>query len=827
MPITKSILRSWRKSIWNQALVLIVFWTFANLMFGLMGDVLLKETTTNLAFVKGREAFNKDQAFRLWATIHGGIYVPATRETPPNPYLSHLPERDISTQSGKYLTLMNPAYMIRQLNEHYSQLFGIVGHITSLNPLRPGNKADPWEQHALFEFEKGKNEIGEIIKENGTSYLRLMKPMLTEEGCLKCHAHQGYKIGDIRGGVSVKVPLTDILIFTASQRMMIYTGIPAIWALGVGFLALGGRSLRRSQKAREQAQKETVHESILNDAKAQIVRVFFQDSANINDIAQKVYHKSLIISNSSKGYVSSIDPTSQANIIHTGSNMADDVAAPISPDTPIILSKEPNGYEGLWGHSLNTRKAFYTNSPKTHPAATGLPDEHLPLYNFMSIPVIYGDKIFGQISLANADQEYTDEILKDVQSLADIFAIGLHRHILQKKLLSAKNEAEAANKAKSEFLANMSHEVRTPLNGIHGMLQILLDTSLTEEQSEYVINATNASQRLSHLLSDILDLSRVEAGKMLIRNSPINLENILNNIKELFYPTLKQSGLTIRHSISSSLPHQLLGDETRILQVLVNLVGNALKFTKSGGVSITLSPLTTTDPDKCKILFIIADTGVGIPDDKLSTLFQPFSQVSKGYRRDHQGAGLGLVITKRLVTLMGGNIAVESVAGKGTTIYFTCFLDISKTDETVHPLKQPGSVVIQDAQTLKDLRILMAEDEYINSLAASRLLAKNGADVVVVENGNEALKALRQSSFDLVLMDIQMPIMDGVEATKAIRKGRAGNTNRAIPIIALTAYAMTGDVDTFLAAGMNAYQAKPVNIETLYKAITDIVQATN
>lgn len=359
------------------------------------------------------------------------------------------------------------------------------------------------------------------------------------------------------------------------------------------------------------------------------------------------------------------------------------------------------------------------------------------------------------------------------------------------------------------------------------MLQILLDTSLTEEQSEYVVNATNASQRLSHLLSDILDLSRVEAGKMLIRNSPINLENILNNIKELFYPTLKQSGLTIRHSISSSLPHQLLGDEIRILQVLVNLVGNALKFTKSGGVSITLSPLTTTDPDKCKILFIIADTGVGIPDDKLSTLFQPFSQVSKGYRRDHQGAGLRLVITKRLVTLMGGNIAVESVVGKGTTIYFTCFLDISKTDETVHPLKQPGSVVIQDAQTLKDLRILMAEDEHINSLAASRLLAKNGADVVVVENGNEALKALRQSSFDLVLMDIQMPIMDGVEATKAIRKGRAGNTNRAIPIIALTAYAMTGDVDTFLAAGMNAYQAKPVNIETLYKAITDIVQATN
>jgi len=826
MPTPVPILRSWRKNVWNQAIILIAFWTFANLIFGVMGHVLLKETITNLAFVKGREAFNKDQAFRLWATIHGGIYVPATEKTPPNPYLSHLPERDISTESGKYLTLMNPAYMVRQLNEYYSEFFGIFGHITSLDPLRPENQADLWEQKALYDFEKGVGEIGEIVEEEGTPYLRLMRPMSTEEGCLKCHEHQGYKIGDVRGGVSVKVPLTEIFTITASQGMMIYTGIPAIWALGVIFLAFGGHSLRRSQKERELAQNETAHESIINEAKARIVRVFFQDSANIHDIAQEVYRGALKISDSKNGYVSSIDPISQANIIHTHSDSVNNSVGSILSDAPKIFPKGPDGYDGLWGHSLNTRESFYTNAPDTHPTSIGLPEGHIEIHNFMSIPVIYNDKLFGQISLANSSKEYTDETLKNVQSLADLFAIGLHRHALQKTLLSAKEEAEAANKAKSEFLANMSHEVRTPLNGIHGMLQLMHTTPLTEEQNEYVVNATSASKRLTHLLSDILDLSRVEAGKILIKRSQINLENILSHINELFYPTLKQSGLTINHTISPSLPHQLLGDETRILQVLVNLVGNALKFTKSGGISITLSPLETTDSSKCKILFTITDTGVGIPDDKLGTLFRPFSQVSEGYRRDHQGAGLGLVITKRLVSLMKGNISVESLVGQGTTVYFTCVFDIPKPDEVFLPREQT-EIVIPAVQSLKDLRILMAEDERINSLAASRLLTKNGAEVVVVENGKEAVQTLIHSSFDLILMDIQMPIMDGVEATKAIRKGLAGDDNRAIPIIALTAYAMTGDVDTFLAAGMNAYQAKPVDVDTLYKAITDIMQTTH
>nr|WP_319543984.1 ATP-binding protein [uncultured Pseudodesulfovibrio sp.] len=823
MPMKIPTMKSWRKSIWNQAIVLILFWTFANFIFAFMGEVLLKQTSTNLAYIKGREAFNKDQAFRLWATVHGGIYVPATDKTPPNPYLSHIPERDISTESGKRLTLMNPAYMVRQLNEYYSELFGIFGHITSLTPLRLENQADQWEQQALYSFENGAKEYSEIFKENGKDFIRIMKPMITTKGCLKCHARQGYKVGDIRGGVSVKVPLTEISEFTASQRMMIYTGIPAIWALGVFFLALGGRLLRQSQKERQLAQKQTAHESRLNDVKARIVRVFFQDSVNINDIAQEVCKGALAISESKQGYVSSIDQSSQANIINTHSDMFDDTKTSVLPGSPIIFPKGPNGYSGLCGYSLNTQKGFYTNTPETHPASKELPEGHLQFHNFISIPVIYNDQLFGQISLANTDNEYTDEILNDIQSLADLFAIGLHRQALQKKLISAKEDAEAANKAKSEFLANMSHEVRTPLNGIHGMLQLLQTTQLTDEQSEYITNATTASKRLTHLLSDILDLTRIEAGKVTIKYSRFSLEKTIRHIEDLFYPSLKQSGLTISHDISPALPQNLLGDETRLNQILVNLIGNALKFTKNGGITISLSPLANRNSDKCKILFTITDTGVGIPDDKLGILFQPFSQVSEGYRRDQQGAGLGLVITKHLVTIMGGSISIESEVGTGTTVYFTCTFDIPDPDDIVIPGKEIETV-IPNAQTLKDLRILMAEDEHINSLAASRLLIKNGAEVVVVENGKEAVEILRQSSFDLVLMDIQMPIMDGVEATKAIRQGLAGNDNRAIPIIALSAYAMTGDAEIFLAAGMNAYQAKPVDVNTLHKAITDIMQ---
>jgi PAS domain-containing protein len=234
----------------------ILLWTIVNLCFALLSFHLVKDNVANLAFTKAREAFNKDQAFRFWATQHGGVYAPRTEKTPSNPYLSHIPERDITTPSGKELTLMNPAYMVRQLNESFSGLFGSQGHITSMTPLRPQNFPDNWERKALIQFEKGVKEVSEIVTENEVPYVRLMRPMVTKEGCLKCHAHQGYKIGDIRGGVSVKVNIAHFVTLTSKQTLLAKVAIPALWAFGVGIILLCARMLTRAQNKQEQIQNK-------------------------------------------------------------------------------------------------------------------------------------------------------------------------------------------------------------------------------------------------------------------------------------------------------------------------------------------------------------------------------------------------------------------------------------------------------------------------------------------------------------------------------------------------------------------------------------------
>jgi PAS domain S-box-containing protein len=390
---------------------------------------------------------------------------------------------------------------------------------------------------------------------------------------------------------------------------------------------------------------------------------------------------------------------------------------------------------------------------------------------------------------------------------------------IEDSLRRAKDGAEAANKLKSEFLANMSHEIRTPLNGVLGMLRVLESTRLDAEQAECLRMAIKSSERLTRLLSDILDISKIEADRLVIRERPFDMEEVERALADLFSKAVEDRRVAYSFRRDPLLPPRMLGDDARLVQVLFNLVGNSLKFTDSGRVEVEVSPLPGPEGAPVRVLFTVRDTGRGIDPESLRTIFEPFIQVDGSYARRHQGVGLGLTIVRKLVRRMGGTVCLSSSPGEGTEVHVS--LPFGLPDRC----GSEGADRPELAAVLRGLRVLMVEDDEVNLHCGRRLLENAGYEVSVARDGREALEALTEGDFDLVLMDIQMPVLDGLETTRMIRTAEPFARFADIPVIALTAHAMAGDREMFLAAGLDGYLSKPFDLRKVHEEIGRVLMA--
>ena len=486
------------------ALVTVVVWTVIVTTSLVWNVVQIKKSTLEAIRIQARTAYEKDVIYRRWNANHGGIYVQVTDKMQPNPYLSNIFERDITTPSGKILTLVNPAYMTREVHELAEKEHNILGHITSLNPIRPENVPDPWEIEALRAFEIGETEISSIEEIKGRNYMRLMRPLITEKGCLKCHAVNGYKEGDIRGGISVSIPMEPHTSILYNNMLTLALGHILLWLMGIGGVVFGTQRLSRSERE-------------LNKA-----------------------------------------------------------------------------YEEI--------------------------------------------------------QKYTSELEK--------------ANILLKQ----------ADQYKSIFLASMSHELRTPLNSIIGFTGIILQGmsgEINEEQKKQLTMVKNSSNHLLSLINDLLDISKIEAGKVELSLEEFRLNDVVGEVIETFSTKVKEKGLGLLWEKTEVIT--LFSDRRRMRQILMNLLSNAIKFTDRGSVKIATGILED------RILEMrITDTGIGIKKEDMNKLFQPFQQIDMDLTKKHKGTGLGLHLTKKLVALLGGDISAESEYGRGSEFIFTLPLKYKK-----------------------------------------------------------------------------------------------------------------------------------------------------